>query len=88
MWRKSWIRGFGCKDFQPDVHKVCVRGRLQTHINRRFVRHELRQLFRYAKTEGIDMEEILSVLEKEGRYPVNSKREGKEVIDVIRQRLI
>lgn len=52
------------------------------------MRHELRQLFRYAKTEGIDMEKILDDLEKEGRYPVNSKREGKEVIDVIRQRLI
>ena len=52
------------------------------------MRHELRQLFRYAKTEGTDMEKILDELEKEGRYPVNSKREGKEVIDVIRQRLI
>ena len=52
------------------------------------MRNELRQLFRYAKAEGTDMEKILDDLEKEGKYPVNSKREGKEVINVIRQRLI
>ncbi len=52
------------------------------------MRHELHQLFVYAKTEGIDMEKLLSKLEEEGRIPVKSKREGKEVLDVIRQRLI
>lgn len=64
---------------------------LNTFLNLRAsetMRHELRQLFRYAKAEGLDMEKLLSDLEKEGLYPVNSKREGKEVIDVIRQRLI
>ena len=52
------------------------------------MRHELHQLFVYAKAEGIDMELILSDLEKEGKIPSESKREGKEVLDVIRQRLI
>lgn len=52
------------------------------------MRHEICQLFRYAKAENIDMEKILSDLENEGVYPVNSKREGKEVLDVIRKRLI
>ena len=52
------------------------------------MRHELHQLFVYAKTEGIDMEKLLSDLEEEGKIPAGSKREGKEVLDVIRQRLI
>lgn len=52
------------------------------------MRHELHQLFVYAKTEGIDMEKLLSKLEEEGKIPAGSKREGKEVLDVIRQRLI
>ncbi len=52
------------------------------------MRYELHQLFEYAKTEDFDMEKLLSELEKEGRIPAGSKREGKEVIDVIRQRLI
>ena len=52
------------------------------------MRYELHQLFEYAATEGIDMGKILSDLEKVGRIPASSKRDGKEVLDVIRQRLI
>ena len=52
------------------------------------MRHELYQLFAYARTEGIDIQSILDELEKEGRIPVSSKRDGKAVLDAIRQKLI
>ncbi|MBO4927147.1 MAG: hypothetical protein J5379_02720 [Clostridiales bacterium] len=52
------------------------------------MRCELRQFFAYAQAADIDMEKILFGLHDEGRIPVRSKREGKEVLDVIRERLI
>jgi len=52
------------------------------------MRHELWQLFIYARAEGIDIGRILSEMEAEGKIPVRSKRDGKEVLDEIRERLI
>ncbi|MBR2751008.1 MAG: hypothetical protein IKD90_07745 [Clostridiales bacterium] len=52
------------------------------------LRHELYQLFVYARSENIDIEKILDGLKKEGRIPAPSKREGKEVLHAIRERLI
>lgn len=52
------------------------------------LRHELRQLFHYAKASGADMESLLSQLEKEEKIPCRSKKEGKEVLYVIRERLL
>lgn len=52
------------------------------------MRHELRQLFFYAKASGQDIESILSGLASEEKIPARSKKEGKEVINVIRDRLL
>ena len=52
------------------------------------MRHELYQLFAYARASGADIEPILKELESEGKIPASSKREGKVVLDAIRQRLI
>ena len=52
------------------------------------MRHELRQLFLYAKASGCDIEAILSDLENEEKIPCRSKKEGKEVLDVIKDRLL
>ena len=52
------------------------------------MRHELYQLFAYAHASGTAIEPILKELESQGKIPVSSKREGKVVLDAIRQRLI
>ena len=52
------------------------------------MRHELRQLFLYAKAQGTDIDAILSDLAENEKIPVRSKKEGKEVLDVIRSRLL
>lgn len=52
------------------------------------MRHELRQLFFYAKASGQDIESILSGLASEEKIPARSKKEGKEVLNVIRDRLL
>ncbi len=52
------------------------------------MRHELYQLFAYARASGTAIEPILTELESEGKIPTSSKREGKVVLDAIRQRLI
>lgn len=52
------------------------------------LRHELRQLFFYAKAVGKDIEPILSDLASEDKIPASSKKEGKEVLNVIRDRLL
>lgn len=52
------------------------------------LRHELRQLFFYAKASGQDIESILSGLASEEKIPARSKKEGKEVLNVIRDRLL
>ena len=50
--------------------------------------HELRQLFRYALTSDQDMENLLQTMKQDGKLPVSSKREGKVVLDEIRQHLL
>ncbi|MBP5493330.1 MAG: hypothetical protein J6Y08_10860 [Clostridiales bacterium] len=52
------------------------------------MRHELAQLFRFAKAEDLPIEEILDSLHEEGLIPAASKREGKVVIDELKKRLI
>ena len=52
------------------------------------LRHELRQLFLYAKASGQDIEAILNDLAEEEKIPSRSKKDGKEVLDVIKERLL
>ena len=52
------------------------------------MRCELRQLFLYAAASGIDMQKHLRDFESQGRIPVPSKKEGKEVLDALREKLI
>ncbi len=52
------------------------------------LRFELRQLFMYANASGKNMEKILNDLDADGKLDVSSKREGKVVLDAIRQKLI
>lgn len=52
------------------------------------MRNELRQLFQYAQASEQDLPSILAELHQEGKLPAPAKREGKVVLDEIRQHLM
>ncbi|MBO4687772.1 MAG: hypothetical protein J5636_04600 [Clostridiales bacterium] len=52
------------------------------------MKHQLRNLFTYAEVSGQDLAVLLSSLHEEGKLPTNSKREGKVVLDEIRNQLL